>query len=263
MLNIKPITQKRLEESNEKLSRINAFITKYNLVYNPQSGRYDCFGNFIFEQSFSDDDCDIATENGHFIIPLGTILGDFVCTHCHTLTSMKNAPKEVIGNFECQFCENLESLEGSPQIVEGTFDCSHCVKLKSLNGAPYLVGNNYVFDYCESLVDLNGMPQNIQNNVSFTYCSNLKTLEGAPQTVARDFDCSGCNNLQSLEHLPTIGGKVDVPFHLMDSYFAEWQRKSSPQKTENEGVLKVQNIERLVDKLSKNVSSAFVKNKYF
>ena len=263
MLNITPLTKERISKSTERLNKIKRLVDKYNLVYNKYSGRYDCLGNFIFEQSVSGDDSDILTENGHFIVPFGTVMGDFICTHCDTLTTMFNAPKEVIGNFECQFCENLESMYGAPNIVEGTFDCSHCVKLTSMKGAPQLVGKDFICDYCDSLVDLNGMPQSIQNNVSFTYCSNLKTLEGAPQTVAGDFNCSGCNNLQSLEHLPTIGGKANVPFHLMDSYFAEWQRKSSPQKTENKGVPNIENIERLVDKISKNVSSAFVKNKYF
>lgn len=263
MLNITPITKERMLKSTERMNKIKRLVDKYHLVYNKYSGRYDCFTNFIFEQSVLGDDSDILTENGHFIVPFGTVMGDFICTHCGALTNMSNAPKEVIGNFECQFCENLESMYGAPNIVEGTFDCSHCGKLTSLKGAPQLVGKDFICDYCDSLVSLEGVPQIIPNNLSCVYCTNIRTLKDSPQTINGEFNCEGCISLESLEHLPTIGGKVNVPFHLMDSYFAEWQRKSSPQKTENKGVLNIENIERLVDKLSKNVSSAFVKNKYF
>lgn len=263
MLNIKPITKERISKSTERMNKIKRLVDKYHLVYNKYSGRYDCFTNFIFEQSILGDDSDILTENGHFIVPFGTVMGDFICTHCGALTNMSNAPKEVIGNFECQFCENLESMYGAPNIVEGTFDCSHCGKLTSLKGAPQLVGKDFICDYCDSLVSLEGVPQIIPNNLSCVYCTNIRTLKDSPQTVNGEFDCEGCSSLESLEHFPKVNGHINIPFHLLEHYKKNSGLQESKLSVDSNMGLNRQNIEHLVDRVTKDVANAFANNKYF
>ena len=40
----------------------------------------------------------------------GTVEGDFLCTSCPNLVSLKGAPEEVRGTFDCSFCDSLTSV---------------------------------------------------------------------------------------------------------------------------------------------------------
>lgn len=51
----------------------------------------------------------------------------------------------VAGNFDCSYCFSLKSLKNSPTIVGGDFDCRYCVNLESLEGIPKKVARNF---YC-------------------------------------------------------------------------------------------------------------------
>ena len=62
--------------------------------------------------------------NGSFIWTY--IKGDFNCSECNLLTSLKGAPKKVGEDFNCFNCDLLTSLEGAPKEVRGNFNCSHC-----------------------------------------------------------------------------------------------------------------------------------------
>ena len=139
---------------------------KYNLVYNSRTNCYDCNGDI--------DMCDDLIEDDHFICNFGVVKGDFDCTFCENLETLKGAPKEVSGNFSCGYCINLKSLEGAPKEVGGNFNCSQCDSLKTLEGAPEKVGGDL---FC------NG-------------CINLKSLEGAPKEVGGDFWCKNCIKLK-------------------------------------------------------------------
>ena len=59
----------------------------------------------------------------------GTVDGDFLCTSCPNLVSLKGAPTEVGGGFYCNECDNLVSLEGAPKKVESIY-YKGCKKLK-------------------------------------------------------------------------------------------------------------------------------------
>ena len=41
----------------------------------------------------------------------------FDCGGCHSLTSLKGAPKKVGGDFSCFNCKSLTSLKGAPKKV--------------------------------------------------------------------------------------------------------------------------------------------------
>ena len=77
--------------------------------------------------------------------------GDFDCSYCENIRSLKGAPKEVGRNFYCSDCDNLTSLEGAPEYVGGCFDCNGCKKLASLEGAPKEVDEYFDCDGCENL----------------------------------------------------------------------------------------------------------------
>ena len=52
--------------------------------------------------------------------------GDFDCSYCNSLTSLKGAPKEVKGAFDCSYCDSLTSLEDAPKEIGRSFYCSFC-----------------------------------------------------------------------------------------------------------------------------------------
>ena len=54
------------------------------------------------------------------------IKGNFICSDCASLISLKGAPKEVGGYFNCSRCDSLTSLEGAPKEVGGDFYCRSC-----------------------------------------------------------------------------------------------------------------------------------------
>ena len=66
----------------------------------------------------------ISLTNGIFIWT--NIKGNFICSDCASLISLKGAPKEVGGYFNCSRCDSLTSLEGAPKEVGGDFYCRSC-----------------------------------------------------------------------------------------------------------------------------------------
>lgn len=97
------------------------------------------------------------------------VAGDFYCHSCHSLTSLKGAPKEVGGRFDCSNCTSLTSLKGAPKRVK-YFDCSGCKSLKSLDGAPKEVGGDFSCGYCHSLTSLKGAPKEVGGVFSCYSC---------------------------------------------------------------------------------------------
>ena len=57
--------------------------------------------------------------NGLFIWT--NIKGNFICSDCASLISLKGAPKVVGWDFFCNDCTSLTSLEGAPKEVGGDF----------------------------------------------------------------------------------------------------------------------------------------------
>ena len=79
----------------------------------------------------------------------GKVKGDFNCSWCDLLESLKGAPKEV-DYFYCGKCKNLTSLKGVPEVVERVFSC-RLTSITSLEGCPKVVGGNFVCNDCETV----------------------------------------------------------------------------------------------------------------
>ena len=73
----------------------------------------DCDGNVFVENK------EIAKLTDGFV--WGKVKGDFSCSFCNKIKSLKGSPEEVGGYFYCGGCEKLESLEGAPKEVGNFF----------------------------------------------------------------------------------------------------------------------------------------------
>ena len=90
------------------------------------------------------------------------------------------------GDFYCSCCENLKTLKGAPKEVNGSFNCSLCNGLVNLEGGPEIVGKDFYCRCCENLESLEGAPKKIKGDFVCIGC-NLTSLEGAPEEIERDF----------------------------------------------------------------------------
>ena len=98
------------------------------------------------------------------------------------ITSLTNGTfvwSEVAGNFNCSHCIELESLKGAPQKVND-FICSYCIGLKSLEGAPKETTNKFVCSSCVSLTSLKGISKTAKV-IDASDNVNLKSLNGLPE----------------------------------------------------------------------------------
>ena len=200
----------------------NKKIIKYKVCY--KDSLIACLANKNFEW--------YELKSGQKINPPDSIDGDFSCSNCNSLTSLKGAPYKVNGYFNCAFCDNLTSLKGAPSYVGGNFYCHgcdnltslgggnnkvgggfyciHCNKLTTLKGAPSEVGGDFCCNMCENLTSLEGAPVKVGKCFHCDECKNLISLEGAPITVVEDFECSFCDKLTSLKGAPKkVGGSFD------------------------------------------------------
>lgn len=74
------------------------------------------------------------------------------------ITSLTNGMfvwKDVKGNFDCSDCFSLESLKGSPNEIRGDFNCAFCISLKSLEDAPKVVGRDFECCNCGTTFTVN------------------------------------------------------------------------------------------------------------
>ena len=93
------------------------------------------------------------------IFQWGEVEGNFNCSRCPSLKTLKGAPKEVGRSFNTDYCKLLKSLEGAPDKVGEWFNCSNCQSLKSLNGAPKEVGRDFWCDKCGATFTENDVRQ--------------------------------------------------------------------------------------------------------
>lgn len=106
----------------------------------------------------------------------------------------------VLGDFYCEECQSLTSLQGSPQEVMGDFYCSDCYNLTTLKGAPQKVGRDFGCPYCGGLISLEGAPRKVRNFYC-GFCTELKSLKGCPE-YAEYLECGGCENIRSFKYAP-------------------------------------------------------------
>lgn len=93
-----------------------------------------------------------------FGIQFGTVTGDFDCSHCANLKSLKGSPQRVGGNFSCNNCYNLPRLAGAPRSVGGFFDCRFCWCITSTRGISSHIGSHLDCSIGVKLVDLTDLP---------------------------------------------------------------------------------------------------------
>ena len=66
-------------------------------------------------------------------IHFGTVKGDFFCSGCGSLKSLKGVPKEVGRDFLCNYCNSLTSLEGMHAFAYKRYNIFKYKKAKTLN----------------------------------------------------------------------------------------------------------------------------------
>ena len=135
--------------------------------------------------------------------------GDFNCSRCVGLESLKGAPEKVSGTFSSILCSSLTSLEGAPKEVGNSFLCSVCYALKTLEGAPKSVASEFNCSNCIKLTSLKGAPQKV-NDFVCSHCIGLKSLEGAPKETINKFICSSCASLTSLKGISKTAKVIDA-----------------------------------------------------
>ena len=95
-------------------AQMDNIMSKYNLVLNPETGRYDCNGDVKVS-------ADLVSSDGKFIIQFGVVGGHFDCSS-NKLTSLEGAPQEVGGDFFC-YCNKLRSRECVRESISVLFYC--------------------------------------------------------------------------------------------------------------------------------------------
>jgi hypothetical protein len=160
--------------------------------------------------------------NGLFIF--GDCNGEFDCSHCHNLTTLKGSPRSV-DTFNCSFCPKLTSLKDGPEKVYNTYYCNNC-GLTSLEGSPKI---NYGFNCCcNPIKNLKGASKKVNAKFICSYCPELETLEGCPEHVKGWFDCSNCPKLE-FESL-----KKYFPKKIEDDFMCISNFKDKTQEERNE-----------------------------
>ena len=153
--------------------------------------------------------------------------GNFDCSHCRNITTLKGSPKVVNGNYDCCVCDSIETLEGSPEIVNGKFDCSCCNNIETLDGAPKVVVSKFNCSWCNSLKSLKGAPKIVEGEFDCHWCENLETVEGAPKKC-KIFDCRKCTKLKNLDPLLLCDiEEVKADKHLLEDYY---KKKAAVEK---------------------------------
>ena len=133
----------------------------------------------------------------------------------YNMTSLTNGMfiwDKVTGNFDCSVCLSLESLKGAPKEVGEDFSCIDCPSLESLEGAPKEIGGNFICHICRSLTSLKGGPKKIGGNFNCMQCRSLASLEGAPEKVGGYFECRFCKvkfTEDDIKKISNVKGEIE------------------------------------------------------
>jgi hypothetical protein len=129
-----------------------------------------------------------------------TLEGNFDCSKCVELETLKGAPKEVSKNFNCSGCNNLKTLEGAPEKVGDNFNCAQCDNLESLEGAPKYIGKDFVCKGNKKLKIIKQCPEKIEGTCYFKNCVNLQIVDTLPKEV-KDIEFENCPYI-TIKELP-------------------------------------------------------------
>jgi hypothetical protein len=140
--------------------------------------------------------------------------GEFDCSHCINLTSLKGCPRSV-GTFNCSYCTKLTSLEEGPDEITTMCYCNDC-GLITLKGMPQKCKNFKCSN--NPLKNLEGSPKIIKGRFSCSHCSELETLKGCPEQITAWFDCSKCPKLNFESLKQYIPKKIKQEFMCLSNF---------------------------------------------
>lgn len=178
--------------------------------------------------------------NGLFIF--GDCKGEFDCSHCINLTSLKGSPRSI-GTFNCSYCPKLTSLKDGPEQVYNTYYCNNC-GLTSLKGSPKI---NYGFNCCcNPLKNLKGASKKINAKFICSYCQELETLEGCPEHIKGWFDCSNCPKLKLDSLKKYFPKKIEEDFMSINNFKEHTKEEINKMKDYLYNKLGYNNIEMIL-----------------
>ena len=128
----------------------------------------------------------------------GIVSGDFNCSSCENLLSLKGSPERVGKDFNCSCCNRLTSLQYSPREVGGEFSCSCCNGITTLQGVSEKIGGGFNCSYCLEIITLEGSPKEVGEYFNCSSCLELISLQGAPEKLGGSLSCHNCPKLTSL-----------------------------------------------------------------
>lgn len=164
--------------------------------------------------------------NGLFIF--GDCKGEFDCSHCINLTSLKGSPRSI-GTFNCSYCPKLTSLVGGPEKLYNntTYYCNDC-GLTTLKGSPK---NCFGMNCCNNKIkNLVGGPEKINGHFICNHNSELESLKGCPEQIKGWFDCSNCPKLE-LESLKMyFPKKLEADFICINNFKDKTQEEKNEMK---------------------------------
>ena len=108
--------------------------------------------------------------------------------HIVSLTNEMFVWSTVRGDFDCSFCKALESLKGAPKNVGVSFDCSRCTRLHTLEGSPKNIGEAFMCSNT-AITSLAGAPKEVKGTFMICDCKSLESLNGCPKKVGGNFTC--------------------------------------------------------------------------
>lgn len=216
--------------------QIKIFVQKKHLIYNKETGRYDC--NWNLEIS------DNELIDGEIPVPLGEISGSFEAIRCYHLKSLKNGPVNVHGGYNIIYCKSLTSLDGLAKWIDDYLAIDHCINLEDISaiddcemkhpniskhGCKKLLSKQEII---EEFIESNRLNYNqatklydcthevvladedlidgyipvpfgrVFDSFYVSNCVTLKSLKNSPKYVRRGFYCKGCTALTSFEGCP-------------------------------------------------------------
>lgn len=129
-----------------EIEKLHNFTVKHGLVYNPETGRWDCDHDL---EIYRDVKWEVCVQGGDKLgIKFGVVKGKFMIG-TGWLRTLKGCPTRVEG--DCIITETqIGSFRGGPEYVGGYFNADSC-GVTSLDGLPKFIGGNLQISHCNYL----------------------------------------------------------------------------------------------------------------
>lgn len=129
-----------------EIEKLHKFVEKNKLIYNPETGRWDCDHDL---EIYRDVKWEVCVQGGDKLgIKFGVVKGKFMLG-TGWLRTLKGCPTRVEG--DCIISEpQIGSFRGGPEYVGGYFNADSC-GVTSLDGLPKFIGGNLQISHCNYL----------------------------------------------------------------------------------------------------------------